>query len=93
MRVIYVRLIRLVDTNTAQCIRPKNPEPNQSIVILDAAKKRPAHIHASELLLSIANENAAILRPAYYGEQNQCFYDFTTTRKCQAGGTITPEMS
>ena len=38
------------------------------------------------LALSIANDNATILRPECCGKQNQhfAFYDLTTTKKCQA---------
>ena len=76
-------------------VRPKTLEPAQSITLLNATIKRPANIRASELLLSIADENAEVLRPEYRGDQNQrfAFYDLTQTRKYQAGGTITRQVS
>lgn len=43
MCVICVRLMRLVDANAAPCIRLKDPEPTQSLAILDAAILRPAY--------------------------------------------------
>ena len=43
-------------------------------------------MRASNLFLSVADENAAILRPAYCDKQNKrfAFHDLTTTKKCQA---------
>ena len=68
--------------NRPVCVRHNNPEPIQYIALLDAAEPCPAHIRASELLLSIVDNNAATLAPAYCDEQNQrfAFYDLTQTK-------------
>lgn len=45
------------------------------------------------LELSLAKDDATFLRPACYGELNQCFLQFHKSKKCQVGGIITRQLS